>query len=351
VSVATAMAQPARNVLTAALVLLAPVAQAQEETIRVGSVRSTASLTTTIAIEKGYFREAGIKVELTDLDTSTDSLAVVAQNRLQIVGGGLSAAFFNAVEKNLPVTVAFDRVSSPLGHKLLVRSDLKDQIKSVAALKGRPLASNSRGSITNYEIGKILKAVGLGFRDVDLKFLPFSQVALAFANKAIDAAFVIPPFAAQIVERGLGVVVADPDDFVTPHPMTIAVYFINTDWAGKNEALVKRFFVAQMRGVRDYCQAYHGGRNRAEAIELAIRSGIERQPEMLENYPWPASSPDGRINVASMLDIQAFFVQEGLSLRNLPAEKLLTETYIEHANRMLGPFVLTNVASTLPGCR
>ena len=350
-SVATAMAQPARNVLTAALVLLAPVAQAQEETIRVGSVRSTASLTTTIAIEKGYFREAGIKVELTDLDTSTDSLAVVAQNRLQIVGGGLSAAFFNAVEKNLPVTVAFDRVSSPLGHKLLVRSDLKDQIRSVAALKGRPLASNSRGSITNYEIGKILKTVGLGFRDVDLKFLPFSQVALAFANKAIDAAFVIPPFAAQIVERGLAVVVADPDDFVTPHPMTIAVYFINTDWAGKNDALVKRFFVAQMRGVRDYCQAYHGGPNRAEVIDLAIRSGIERQREMLENYPWPASSPDGRINVASMLDIQAFFVQEGLSLRNLPAEKLLTETYIEHANRTLGPFVLANVGSTLPGCR
>jgi NitT/TauT family transport system substrate-binding protein len=296
-----------------------------------------------IAIEKGYFREAGIKVELTDLDTSTDSLAVVAQNRLQIVGGGLSAAYFNAVEKNLPVTVALDRVSSPLGHKLLVRSDLKEQIKTVAALKGRPLASNSRG--------KILKTVGLGFRDVDLKFLPFSQVALAFANKAIDAAFVIPPFAAQIVERGLAAVVADPDDFVTPHPLTIAVYFINTDWAAKNDALVKRYFVAQMRGVRDYCQAYHGGPNRAEVIDLAIRSGIERQREMLENYPWPASSPDGRINVASMLDIQAFFVQEGLSLRNLPVEKLVTETYVEHANRTLGPFVLANAGSTLAGCR
>jgi NitT/TauT family transport system substrate-binding protein len=342
-----------KPVIAAAILLLCTVmsAHAQEEIIRVGSVRSTASLATIMAVEKGYFRDAGIKVELTDLDTSTDSLAVVAQNRLQIVGGGLSAAYFNAVEKTLPVTVAFDRVSSPLGHKLLVRSDLKDQIKSVAALKGRPLASNSRGSITNYEIGKILQTVGLGFRDVDLKFIPFSQVALAFANKAIDAAFVIPPFAAQIVERGLAVVVADPDDFVTPRPMTIAVYFVNTDWAAKNDALVKRYFVAQMRGVRDYCQAYHGGPNRAEAIELAIRNGIERQLEMLQNYAWPASSPDGRINVASMLDIQAFFVQEGLSLRNLPPEKLLTETYIEHANRTLGPFVLANKASTLAGCR
>ncbi len=339
------------SALSAALALAACGAHAQEETVRVGSVRSLAALATTIAIEKGYFREAGIKVELTQLDTSTDSLAAVAQNRLQIVGGGLSAAYFNAVDKKLPVTVAFDRVSSPLGHKLLIRADLKDKIKSVADLKGRPLASNSRGSITNYEIGKILATVGLNFKDVDLKFIPFSQVAVAFANKAVDAAFVIPPFAAQIVDRGLGTVVADPDDFVTPRPMTIAVAFINTDWAAKNDALVKRYFVAHMRGVRDYCQAYHGGPNRAEVVDMAIRSGIERRPEILHKYPWPARNADGRINVASMLDIQAFFVQAGLSLRNLPADKLLTDTYVEHANKTLGPFVLANKNSKLAGCR
>src|SRR6266550_3883813 len=80
--------------------------EAQEQLVRIGSVRSTATIATMIAVEKGYFREAGIKAEVVDLDTSTDSLAVVAQNRLQVVGGGLSAAFFNAVEKNFPVIVA-----------------------------------------------------------------------------------------------------------------------------------------------------------------------------------------------------------------------------------------------------
>jgi len=351
VSVATAMAQPARNVLTAALVLLAPVAQAQEETIRVGSVRSTASLTTTIAIEKGYFREAGIKVELTDLDTSTDSLAVVAQNRLQIVGGGLSAAFFNAVEKNLPVTVAFDRVSSPLGHKLLVRSDLKDQIKSVAALKGRPLASNSRGSITNYEIGKILKTVGLGFRDVDLKFLPFSQVALAFANKAIDAAIAIPPFTAQLLEGGHAVDFKSPDDLVTPHPLTIAVSMVNTDWAKANQQLLRNYYVAYLRGIRDYCQAYHGGAIRREMIDLSIRTGTETRSELLHKYPWPARSPNGRINIASMLDMQAWYRKSKMSNSEFPADRIVDKSYVDHAMGKLGPFVLENKDSTLAGCR
>jgi NitT/TauT family transport system substrate-binding protein len=332
-------------------VLFAASAHAQQPTVQVGQVLSIASAATFIAIDKGYFREQGIKVEVSNLDTSTDSLAVVAQNRFQIVEGGLSAAYFNAIEKNLPVTISVDRVSSPINHKLLIRSDLKDQIKTIAQLKGRPLASNSRGSITNYEIGKILEKSGLTFRDVDLKFIPFPQVAIAFANKAVDAAFVIPPFASQIEERGLGVVAADADDFVTPHPMTIAVNFINTDWAAKNPDLVNKYYVAYMRGVRDFCNAYHSGPNRNEVIDLMIRNKVETRPEMLHKYPWTARNADGSINKDSMLDIQAFFVKEGLSLRNFPAERLVTSSYVEHANRELGPFVPANKDSKLQGCR
>jgi NitT/TauT family transport system substrate-binding protein len=337
--------------VVAAIAALAAPARAQEQTVRIGMVRALASVATMIAVDKGYFKQAGIKVEIDDLDTSTDSLALVAQNRYQVVEGGISAAYFNAIEKNLPVTIAIDRVSSPLNHKLLLRTDLKDRITEIAQLKGRVIASNSRGSITNYEIGKILEKSGLGFRDADIKFIPFTQVGIAFANKAIDAAFVIPPFGSQLAEQGLATIFSDPDDFVTPHPMTIAVNFINTDWAARNQDLVQRYFVAYLRGVRDYCQAYHGGPNRAEVIELAVRTGAEKRAEMLHRYPWPARNPDGRVNVDSMLDIQAFFVREKLALANFPAARLMTTAYIDHATAELGPFRLQNPDSKLAGCR
>src|SRR5258707_13824728 len=69
-----------------------------------------------------------IKVVTETLDTAANSIALLAQNQLQLVEGGISAGYFNALEKNLPVTMALDRVSSPLGHNLMLRPDLKDEI-------------------------------------------------------------------------------------------------------------------------------------------------------------------------------------------------------------------------------
>src|SRR5258707_5690747 len=52
-----------------------------------------------------------IKVVTETLDTAANSIALLAQNQLQLVEGGISAGYFNALEKNLPVTMALDRVS------------------------------------------------------------------------------------------------------------------------------------------------------------------------------------------------------------------------------------------------
>ncbi len=62
---------------------------AQEQTVRGGMVRALSSTATMIAIEKGYFKDYGIKVVTEDIEPSIDALAVVAQDRLQVVEGGI----------------------------------------------------------------------------------------------------------------------------------------------------------------------------------------------------------------------------------------------------------------------
>ncbi len=343
-----------RSMLIAALglTLAAPlVPAAAEDTVRIGMARSVSNGAELIAIEKGYFREAGIKVEIEDIDTSANTIALLATNRLQIVAGGISAGYFNAIEKDLPITVIADRVSAPIGHNLMVRPDLKDKVASLAQLKGKVIASNGAGSVSTYEVGKMLETAGLTIADVDVKIFPFTQMPVAFANKAIDAGIVIPPFVWEFLEQGIAAGFAEPDSLIKPSPMTIAVVMVNTDWAKKNADLLRNYYTAYMRGLRDYCDAYHGAPVRDEIIAALIRHGSERRPELLHKYPWPARSPDGRINIASMLDMQDWYVRNGYAHARFPAERLVDMSYADHAVQKLGPYAPANKDSKLQGCR
>jgi NitT/TauT family transport system substrate-binding protein len=341
-----------RILLTVAVLALGgAAAHAQQATVKVGTVRSITTVTILWAAEKGYFREFGINVETENLDTAANSIALLAQNQLQIVEGGISAGYFNALEKNLPVSMVLDRVSSPLGHNLMLRPDLQSSITALRQLKGRTIATNGAGAVSTYELGKLLETDGLTVNDVEVKVIPFTQYAIAFANKAIDASITIPPFTAQLAESSHAVNFKDPDDLVKPHPLTIAVSMINTDWAKANQQLVRNYYAAYMRAIRDYCQAYHGGSVRQAMIDLSIRTGTETRPELLHKYPWPARSPNGRINIASMLDMQSWFHKMKMSNAEFPADRLVDTSYVDYALQKLPPFEIENKASTLPGCR
>ena len=334
-----------------ALATSAWAAQAQEATIKIGLVKSISSVANLWAMQQGYFREVGIKLVPEDLDTSANVLALLAQGQLQVIEGGISAGYFNAIEKNLPITMVMDRVTSPLGHSLMLRPDLKGKITRLNQLKGKVIASNGTGSVSTYEVGKMLETDGITIADTDVKVFPFQQMAIGFTNKAIDAAIVIPPFTAQFIDKGFGVPFASPDDLVKPHPLSIAVSMINTDWAKSNEQVVRNYYRAYMRGVRDYCQAYHGGSVRKAMIDLLIKSGTETREPLLNQYPWPARDPNGKINIASMLDMQDWYAKNKMSTAKFPASRLVNTSYAEEAAAKLGPFVLENKDSKLAGCR
>ena len=286
--------------------------------------------------------------------TSTANvIALLAQNRYQIVAGGISAGIFNALEKNLPITILSDRVSTPIGHNLMLRPDLKDKVKSLKDLKGKVIASNGQGSVSTYEIGKMLERDGLTHRRRRAQdpAVP-ADGRSRFKNEAIDAAHRHP--AVRLAARGAGIAVpfarvgraghAAADDHRRHHGQ-------HAIGRRANPELVQNYMTAWLRGVRDYCQAYHGAPNRQEIIDELVNTKTAPSRALLEKYPWPARSPNGKINTASMLDINKWYVKNKMSAKEFPAERLVDSSYIDHAIAKLGPFELQNKDSKLPGCR
>jgi NitT/TauT family transport system substrate-binding protein len=324
---------------------------AAQQRITIGIVPTVPAASTYLAVEKGYFRDAGIEAKIETVDSASKIIPFLAQNQVQVAQGGLAIGYFNAVADGLPLILALEGGSSPLYHSVLVRTDLRDKIKSVADLKGHSVGLTAPGAITNYEFGKVLASAGLTLKDVEVKYVAFPQMGAAFANKGIDVALEVAPFTDLIAREGFAARWIDPDDFITPTPMSTVGYMANTDWAKQNPELARQVFIALAKGGRDYCQAYHHGPNRGEVEDILIKNKVMSDRALLDKMDWQARTPDGAFNVASLMDIQDFFVADGSIAKKLPAEKIVDVSYAAAATTALGPFEVINKQSTLKGCR
>lgn len=318
-----------------------------QEKVKVGWVPAMVSSPLMIAREKGYFKAVGIDLELESVTTATDAMAHVGTNRMQVLEGGVQANYFNALAARYPIVIAGDRASSPLGHLVMIRPDLRGEIKSLKDLKGRTISIAGAGSIIAYEMDKLLQTVGLSLKDVNVKVLPIPQLPVAFANKVIDAADIYSPMTHQLEQQGIAVRLVDPDDILKN--MVVAVSIINTDWAQAKPAVATAFFSALLRGTRDYCQAYHGGSNRQEVIDILMRTGIEKRADILA-LPWPSRRVTGVVDPAAILDILDWYRANGFVKGEAPRDRLVDNRYVEAAGRELPPFRVENASSTLAGC-
>ena len=325
---------------------------ARAEPITIAIVPSVPAGSTLIAQENGYFRDAGLDVRIEHIDSTGKAVAFLAANHVQVVQGGINAGIFNAIAQGLPITLALDGGSTPLYHRILMRRDLAGKIRSPADLKGRTVGLSSPGSTTMYEMAMTLARGGLTLNDVQVKNLAFSQMTAALANGALDVALEVAPFTALAVERNIAVPWLDPEDgYIATLPMTSVAYIVNTDWAAKNPDVARRLMLALARGSRDYCQAYHHGPNRGEMLDILIKNRIGADRALLDRMDWQARNPDGRFNLASLADIQAFFRREGIIARIAPPERLVDPRYAAAAAQEPGPFEVINKASKLKGCR
>jgi len=318
--------------------------------VKVGTVRATTIGAVVSAKEKGYFKEAGIDVDIELIDASAAFVPALATNALNVVEGGVSASLFNGILQGLPIKSAFDSTSTPINHYLMRRPDLAEKYKSIKDLKGAVVAVNAPSSIALYEVTKLLETEGLSIKDVEVKVIPFAQMGIAFQTKAIEVGLQITPFASTLEQQGIATRWISSDRTLRPTPVQISTSMYNTDWAAQNPKVAQAFFTQLLRGARDYCNAYHGGSYRPELLKLLVANGVAPSTDILDKILWPARNPDGHVFKESMTDVLKWYVGQGLVRSEIPIDQVVNDQFAAEAVKQLGAFKLENTSSELGGC-
>ena len=325
--------------ITMALILLAvATAQAQQRVVKVGHIGTMADGPIYIAMEKGYFKERGIELQLERFPTGGAMMAPLTVGQLHIAGGAISVGFFNAGARGFPIKIVANRNRNLPGFSqdtIVVRADLADQLKTPADFKGRKFAHPGAGSVTIYMMGKFLEEAGLTLKDVEIIYMPFPDMAAAFKNKAIDAAVAPEPFPTLFEARGLAKVIRRISQYIRPNVETSGL-FVNKEWAEKNRSLLNDFMVAYLKGTREFYEASIGGKNRPEVIDILIKHTRIKDRALFDKMEWLFIDPNGEIAKDSVIDQQEWYHKNGLVPVKADIDAAIDTSFAKYAVEQLG---------------
>ena len=249
-------------------------AGAEPQTVTVRLVRSLAQAPYYIAVAKGYFAQEGIKLDAGDIRSALDTIAPLATGQLDVSLGAATAGFFNAAHRDfdLRVVAAMGIQGAQMSTTPLVRKALWDDgtIRSARDFRGRKIAINAPGDITEYFLTLMAEKYGMTPKDIDVTPLAFAEQLAAFRNGAIDAGFLPEPLAS--VAQLSGSVALDAPDAGIGEGTITTFMFASTKFMRERPGVALAFLRAMVRGARDAQGPYL--KDPAIAASIAQQTGL-----------------------------------------------------------------------------
>jgi NitT/TauT family transport system substrate-binding protein len=292
-----------------------------------------------IALEKGYFRDAGIEVTLERFTSAAQAMAPLSTNQIQVAGGAPSAALFNAFSRGWPVRIVFSRTADHPGFSvdtLSVRTDLQSVVKTLQDFKSRKIAVNAPNAGLQYMVGKMLESVGLTIRDVNVVYMPWPNMGPAFTTQAIDAGALVEPFVTQYAESGVAFPFKRAADVITNPPFEVAVILYNADWADQHPDQAKAFAVGYLKGARDYYDAMKGGTQRKDVVATLMKYGRLKDPALYDKMQWGYADPNGDFDIRSLRDQQDWHASQGSVPNKVDVGAMIDHRFLDYALQKLG---------------
>ena len=243
-----AEAQPAKE----------PVKEEPVETkkLNIAMLKLTSSAPLFIGIEKGFFKEHGVELEVEWFQAAQPIAVATATNKVDVGATGITAGLYNMVAGGQKLAIVADKGREQQGYSssaVLVTQELYDQgIQSIADLKGKKVGITQTGSTFHYMMARALEENGLSPEDVELVPLTkLSALMESLKSKQVDAVILNEPNITKVEKEGYGKVIAQIGDIMEYQTSAI---FLSPELIEDKETAI-RFLKGYIQSTRYYYDA------------------------------------------------------------------------------------------------
>lgn len=328
----------ARLALASLLAIMAMGAAQAEDALkaRIGVLRLSSSAPVFIAQDKGYFREAGLDVELKFFDAAQPIAVATTSGDVDFGVTAFTAGLYNLAGKGVLKVIggmSREKAGYPLIGYFASNNAYAAGLKTPKDLAGKRVAMTQVGSSFHYSLG--LLADKYGFKLADVKIVPLqslSNAAAALKGETVDAALLPISTARKLMDEGSAKFLGWVGDetpwqlgavFAAPKTLT-------------NKVLVTKLLGALAKADR----GYH------DVILAAMKDGVapinEQTKPLLEiiakytNLPVEQVvgncayiDPDGKLDVKNVDNQIKWLQEQGFADKGFDANTIIAKDYVK----------------------
>ncbi|WP_137701284.1 ABC transporter substrate-binding protein [Marimonas lutisalis] len=318
----------------AASTLAAPAIAANRK-ITVGALRFTSHSASFIGVERGYFAEAGLDVELKFFQAAQPMAVAIASGDVDYAVTAISGGLISLADKGAIKVIGGALSEEPGidGQKILA-SDAAFQagLTSPAQLGGKTFGMTTAGSSFHYMGSKVAAAEG-----VEMSFKPLQKVGAvigALKSGQIDAWSIVPHIAKPLAGSGAVHIIGNISDYLPNYQVTTV--FTSSKNASDEADMTKGFLAGFSKGVDDY--------NSTMIDKAGGDEGVNEMVDLIHKYVYTDRprekaapsiingtmrlNPGAALNSASVEDQLNWFKSEGL-VGDVSMDQLVDTSYVK----------------------
>ncbi len=285
-----------------AAILVAAPAAAQEK-VAVGALRFVSNGALFLAVEKGYFRDEGLDVDLKFFDAAQPIAVAAISGDIDLGVTAFTGGLFNIAGKGALMIIAAQAKEQHgyEGNNILVSNAAWDKgLRRLEDLPGHSLAITQVGSSFHYQIGQIARLKGFDLKSVALKPLQsLGNMAAALKGGQVDAVIIAPHLAHMLL--------ASHDAKLLGLYSDLDEYQFGALFAAPRAVVARRPMVEKfVRAYRKGAETFHAALLRRGPDGARVSDETSRAAAaLIAKYVYPGEAPD---KAAALVEASTFYV-------------------------------------------
>lgn len=307
------------------------------EKLTVGALRFTSHAPSFVALERGYFQEAGLDVEFSFFQAAQPMAVAIASGDVGFGVTAISGGLISLAQKGAVKVIGGGlQEEKGIDGQMILASNAAHEagLTTPAGLKGKSFGMTTAGSSFHYMASKIAEKEGFA-GEISMK--PLQKVGAiigALKSGQIDAWSIVPHIGKGLVGAGAAKQIGWIADYLPDYQVTTV--FTSADTAANDRAKTEAFIQAFSRGAADFNAALvdrTAGDEAAEEMTRLIHKYVYADDDYEKAAPKIVNgamrmNAGAALNIGSIQDQLEWFKSEDLVSADVTLDTLVDQSYV-----------------------